>query len=159
MGYALAPLAVFFMYFGLQMLEQQTANSAHGAGIVGAMTSATEVAAQQAEMWGTSCTLTAAEDVGVISTAIQVILPAGVNVPNNAGCIATATESNGRNVYAYIAAPHGTAGQVFSATNMSYTWYRVSAQGEATNLADGSILAVPAAIPVGDLVEYELTSN
>jgi hypothetical protein len=42
---------------------------------------------------------------------------------------------------------------------MSYTWYRVKAAGEAVSLADGTILAVPTAIPVGDLVEYDLTSN
>jgi hypothetical protein len=159
MGYALAPLAIFFMYFGAQMLEQQTANSVQGAGIVGAMTSAAQVAAQQAEMWGTACALSAAEDVGAISAAIPVSLPAGVNAPSNAGCITTAAASDGRNVYAYVPAPKGTAGKVFSGTNMSYTWYRVKAAGEAVSLADGTILAVPTAIPVGDLVEYDLTSN
>jgi len=159
MGYALAPLAVILMYLGLQMIEHQTANSVPGAGILGSMKNSMHVAAEQAEMWGTACTTTAAEASGIISSAIQVTLPSGVNEPNTAGCITTPAPSNGRNVYAYISAPHGVAGQVLSATNMNYTWYRVTANGEATNLVDGSILTVPAVIPLADLVEYELTSN
>lgn len=159
MGYAILPIVAFLFYSGLQIMGWQTANSVPGAGSVGQMQSKRVISAQQAEMWGEACYNSASAQAGVVSSTVQVTLPAGVNAPGSAGCITTATGTGGRNIYGYIVAAPGAVGKVQGDSNENLIWYRVTQQGSAISLVSGEAVAVPNQIAVGDLVDYSTTAN
>jgi hypothetical protein len=159
MGFAILPMIAFMFYVGLQMMTLQWAGSVHGAGFIGRMQNAQLVSAQQAEMWGAACYNSASAQPGVVSNTVPVTLPAGVNQPNNTGCITTQIAGGGRNIYGYIQTAPGSIGQVVSDTNLNLIWYRVTQSGTAIPLVSGQSIAVPAIVPVGYLVDYSTTGN
>ncbi|CAE6956636.1 hypothetical protein [Paraburkholderia domus] len=159
MGFAILPMVAFLFYFGLQMMGLQAANSVPGAGPVGQMQNRQVISAQQAEMWGEACYASASAQPGVVSSAVQVTLPTGVNAPSNEGCVTTPIGTGGRNIYGYMQVAPGAVGQVQGDSNENLIWYRVTRQGAAISLVSGEAVPVPNQIPVGDLVDYSTTAN
>lgn len=159
MGFAILPMVAFLFYFGLQMLGFQSANSVAGAGPIGQMQNRQVISAQQAEMLGEACYASASAQPGVVSSTVQMTLPAGVNAPANGGCMTTSTGTGGRNIFGYIQVAPGAVGQVQGDSKENLIWYRVTQQGSAISLVSGEAVAVPNQIPVGALVDYSTTDN
>lgn len=158
MGWQIWPLAVFFFFFGMTMMQAEQANSKQGAGLVGVMDQRATVTAQQAEAFAYGCYTSASSQPGLISSSVNVTMPAGVNVPSGANCVTTANASY-RNVFGYMPVAPGAVRVILADAHDSTTWFKVTQQGSATNLETGEAAAVPAQIPVGDIVNYVIADN
>ncbi len=87
-----------------------------------------------------------------------VTLPSGVVLPAGAVCLTTAAGA-GRNVYGYLPAVPGAAGQLLNDSQGNAMWFRVQSAGIALNLMTGRTASVPASIPVGSLLTWIQTSS
>lgn len=154
----LAPLVIVVFGLGLSMVNWQVGQQAPGAGMAGSMEALAAAAAQQAEVFGAACLAAATGAPGLISSNLAVALPAGVGSPSGAACMTTSA-GVGRNVYAYMAAVPGAAGQILQDSQGNAQWFRVQSAGIAANLMTGRTGAVPASIPVGSLLTWAQTSN
>ncbi|KAF7963337.1 hypothetical protein AWV80_10420 [Cupriavidus sp. UYMU48A] len=154
----LAPLVAAVFGLGLSMVNWQVGQQAPGAGTVGYMEARAVAAAQQAEVFGAACLAAATGSPGLISSNLAVPLPAGVAPPAGGKCMTT-TAGAGRNVYAYMTAVPGAAGQILQDSQGNAQWFRVQSTGIATNLMTGRTGTVPASIPLGSLLTWVTTSN
>lgn len=159
MAFAVLPLMVVVFWLSLSVTGWQQAQAVPGAGPAGMLEARAIVAAQRAEMFGTSCVSAALAAPGAISQSLPVTLPPGVVLPTGAVCMTTSGPGNGRNVYALLPAQPGAFGRVRSDTQNNVAWFRVVSAGSASNLATGEVAAVPATIPVGYLLNWVQTSS
>jgi hypothetical protein len=152
MGFLLFPLAAVMLFAGLVAQIAQLSSTLPGQGRAGMLEINARIAAQQAEMFGAACIDSAQRSGGVVSSNLPVVLPPGVMLPVGAVC-ATETAAVGvRNVYAWMPAGPGAAGQLISDTDANAAWARVTRAGWATNLVTGQLQPVPAVAPIGALV-------
>ncbi|MGF6440608.1 hypothetical protein [Paraburkholderia youngii] len=155
MGFLIYPLAVAMFCIGLTMQFTQTAQSVPGSAAWPMHQDAiATITAQQSEVFASACLTAALTARGVVSQQMTVVMPAGTLAPASAVCATTAAPGGGRYVYAYSAMPSGMSANILKDTYSNPSWYRVSVAGQAANLVTGLVSAVPATIPVGDIVQW-----
>ena len=151
MGFILLPLAILLFLVGANVQFGQMAQTMPGAGIVGQMQQRASVASGQIEVFAGVCESTAIAASGVVSNALALVLPPGMNAPSNAVCMTTAG-APGRNIYAYMPGVAWERSRIMTDSGFNTAWYVVQSGGQAVNMAGGSNVSVPAAIPVGAVV-------
>jgi hypothetical protein len=154
----LFPLITVLIWCGFSMQTWQLSQAAPNAGVAGGMQTKAQVSSDQAILFGSRCIEVAAAAPGLISNAITITLPNGVTLPAGAACMTTPA-AGGRNVYAYIPAAPGAIGILMRDSQMNSAWHRVQSAGLAINLVTGQLVAVPATIPVGSLVDWVQTNS
>lgn len=154
MGFLVLPIMVVLFFIGLGMQMDQLAQAVDGSGRVGRMTNTATVAAQRMQTYAASCLDAATASPGLISPSLTVLLPSGVLAPQGATCMTTAAGAGTRYVYSYAVSLPGEAAQLMTDTHWSSVWYLVQAQGQAVNLFTSTVSAVPAAIPVGTVLDW-----
>jgi hypothetical protein len=159
MGSFLLPIIVVLVYMGLQAGTSQSNAAMSGQGPGGRATSLSKIQALQAQLFATACQNVAAGSPGLINASIGVPLPVGVPTPTGAICMTTAAAPSGRNIFAYMPAVPGEAGEIRSASFQSVAWFRVAATGQAINLVTAQGMAIPASIPTGTVLAWIKTAS
>ncbi|WP_321935269.1 hypothetical protein [Paraburkholderia sp. J8-2] len=152
MGFLILPMAMVAIFLGLGMQAMGFANAVPGAGPVGMSQQLAQTRAQQAEMLENACFEAALTSPGTISSNLTVVVPSGVVLPTGAMCVTSSAGGGSRNVYSVVPGAPGAAAAIEHDTGHSAAWYEVTASGIATNLADGTSIAVPATFAKGSIV-------
>lgn len=155
MGFLLIPIMVVLFFVGLGMQMEQLAQAVTGAGRAGQMANVAMVASQRMQTYGAACLDEATKNPGMISQNLPLTTsPAGAVMPQGAVCMTTPAGGGARNVYAFAASKPGEAAQLMTDTQGSEAWYQVPAVGQAVMVATGQAAAIPATVPVGDMLEW-----
>lgn len=157
-GFALFPMVVLTLFLAWTVGTQQLADALPGAGPAAQLDIAAHITAQQAEVFTSAFVSSAIASPGLVSASLVVQLPPGVSVPKNALCMTTANGA-GRNIYGYLPTVPGMVGQIISDTQGNAMYYRVTSIGVGSNLVTNAVIALPTAIPVGNVVMWSQASS
>lgn len=154
---AILPVIMVMIFIGLMAQDSQLAAAVPGSATQASqLGGAAAAAAVQAELFGAACLNAALIAPGEISSNIDVTMPVGVPVPAQSLCETVADPAGGRDVLSYTPFFGGEIDEIATATQSNASWFKSTADGEATALFTGATLQIPTTIPVDVLIQAQL---